>query len=144
AGTRAAIRPESLDTVSILQYALALSPDNKQFAVVGMSNDTPIVLVYDLATGKEIHRLRPPLPTVDPDGASVPTSLRVPSTLKFSPDGQYLVAPFEGDKLVFWNLATEREAVRIEAPSRSTILAFAFSRDSRSLVVDVGADGPNL
>src|SRR5262249_9431749 len=99
---------------------------------------------YDFATGKEVHRLRPPTPTVDPDGASVPTSLRVPSALQFSPDGQYLVAPFEGDKLVFWNLGSEREAVRIEASPRSTIHAFAFSRDSRLLVVQVAAEGPNL
>src|SRR5262249_51833110 len=93
ANTRAATRPENMDTVSILQHALALSPDKKQFAGVGMENDAPIILVYDFATGKEVHRLRPPTPTVDPDGASVPTSLRVPSALQFSPDGQYLVAP---------------------------------------------------
>jgi WD40 repeat protein len=136
------VRKEALGNV--FADALALSADNKQLAVSAQQDDSVLILVYDLATGKEVHRLMPPTPTADPDGPTVPTYLRVPSALQFSPDGQFLVAPFEGDKLVFWRLASGREAVRIEAPLRSSIFAFAFSGDSRSLVVDLGADGPNL
>jgi hypothetical protein len=45
---------------------------------------------------------------------------------------------------VLWNVITGAEICRIQTPRRSGILVFAFSRDSRSLVVDYGGDAPGV
>jgi WD40 repeat protein len=120
---------------------VALAPDGKQIAFPVLVEETALIAVVDVATGKERHRLLPPVGNADPDGVLTAIPSGIPSGFRFSPDGQLLALRYDANHLVLWNLATGREHCRIETPPRSTVQAFVFSRDGRSVVIDLG-DGP--
>src|SRR5262249_52300113 len=123
---------------------LAVSPDNRLVAFPVIDNDTALIAIYDLIAEKERHRLLPPVGDVDPDGVNTQIPLGVPSRFSFSPDGQFLAAPYDGHRIVLWNVLTGQEHCRIDTGPRSGIVAFAFSQDSRSLIVDHGGTAPGL
>ena len=88
---------------------IAVSSDNKLVAVncqLGVSNAEAIsneIRIWDLATGAEKHRIRPPLP------ASKITVHRSFSAVLFLPDGRKLVTAGNSDELFVWDLTTGKE-----------------------------------
>jgi WD40 repeat protein len=96
--------------------ALAVAPDRAALAAVGEGDDK-LVLVWDVATGRERTRLK--------------GHERGVLTLAFSPDGRRLASanPFEPVRV--WDVQTGRTVLSFEEPHGA--MALAFSPDGRTL-----------
>jgi WD40 repeat protein len=84
--------------------AMSLSPDGKRAAILG----GPVLLFYDTATGKEMHRIAP--------------KGHVPTGMAFSPDGNWLATCGNDQRLKtsvrIWNAVTGAEAAVLKGPDR--------------------------
>ncbi|HEV8058228.1 MAG TPA: sigma-70 family RNA polymerase sigma factor [Gemmataceae bacterium] len=100
----------------------SFSPAGKLLATV--SKDT--VLIWDLLTGKELHRLAA--------GAEIPAYQAEP--VKFSPDGRYLFASTKTGQGKLWDVARSKEIAALSG------FLPVWSPDSRALVTT--SPGPVL
>lgn len=107
---------------------LAASPDSRLLAAAYRDKS---VRLWDLATGKEVRRMRSGLDDFG-DYRS--------NGLLFAPDGRTLAAPGIGT-LYLWEVATGQECVRFPALS-TRVSALAFSPDGRLLAVAQESDPP--
>jgi WD40 repeat protein len=122
---------------------LAVSPGARQVAVSVNRDTAADVLVLDAVTGKEKHRF--PLPyNAEADDIRFGVAARRVTALRFSPGGRLLAAFYDFDKFLIWNTATGKEHCRIGLGHTVAPLTFAFSRDGKTLIADVGADTPAL
>ncbi len=115
---------------------LAVSPDGAKVASVA---DDMVCRLWDTATGQRLHELR---------GHDERTPQNFASMLyccAFSNDGRYLATGDRVGRVVIWEVATGRQAGRVEAPLLYTwdgrqrirsiggVRALAFSPDGRQL-----------
>jgi WD40 repeat protein len=119
--------------------AFAFSPDGKVLAAQEMVS--PLVHLYDVATGKEIRRL---------DGPSIGMAsnqgvLRGLSNhslgLIFSSDGKRLAASIDKKSLGVWKVETGRQVGLIQLSDASPPLALSFSPDNKMLALATEGDG---
>ena len=96
--------------------AVALAPDGRTLASGGVDQ---LVLLSDLESGKELHRLRGHQGRV--------------SALAFSPDGKVLASGSRDNTVCLWDTATGKILHRCRGHER-TVLALAFAPDGRHLV----------
>src|SRR5262249_44962471 len=124
-------------------FGAAISGDNKLMAVSGGKDDKGLIVVYDVATGKERRRMALAaavsdqlIPVAEPgDG---------PSLLLFGPDNRTLAAPLGAEKVLLWDVTTGRELPAIHLREDQVAHAIAFAPDSRSIVLDCGDGAPRL
>jgi WD40 repeat protein len=123
---------------------LTLLPDGKTAVSAG---DDHSVRVWDLATGKELHRFG--------SGAAVKDDFLELNDMVFvmggradsglsavSPDGKLLATQFEGREVVLWDLHTGKKSKAIKLPQEfATIVALAFAPDGKQLTL-AGEKGP--
>src|SRR5262249_34800659 len=96
-----------------------LSSDGKSVILGGKD-----IVVYDLTTGKEKARFKPP---------------SLVRRLAVSPDGKWLATlHYKGEWLCFWDLPKGKVLKTIPATGRHIGEALAFSPDSKKLVADAG------
>jgi len=104
---------------------MAFSPDGTKLFSGGWD---PWVVIWDLATGKPLHRLE--------------TTNRFTECVRVSPDGRWLAAAAgEGEEIRFWEVATRKLVHRV-IPRPGPIRAIAFSSDSSRLVSVGGLGSP--
>jgi RNA polymerase sigma factor (sigma-70 family) len=114
-GTQARVLRQGQQGSAQLYY----SPDGRSLASVPWTTgeEPGQVSIWDLATGKERHRLR---------------SLRgLVLCVAFSPDGKFVATGCQHMELVLWNLATGKEARRF--PTAEFFADVTFSPDSKTL-----------
>jgi WD40 repeat protein len=124
--------------------AMAFNGDDKLIAIGGMSEKQGEVGLYDVPTGKELHRFTLPPNLAMPGGVPDPDLPTMPSLLLFAPDGRRLAVLVDGVTVLLWDVATGRELPNIGVGENQAITAIAFSPDGRSLAVDCGEDIPRL
>ncbi|HEV3447925.1 MAG TPA: hypothetical protein VG099_25025, partial [Gemmataceae bacterium] len=123
---------------------LTLLPDGKTAVSAG---DDHSVRVWDLATGKELHRFG--------SGAAVNDDVLELNDMVFvmggrsesglsavSPDGKVLATQFDGREVVLWDLQTGKKSKTIKLPQEFiTIVALAFAPNGKQLTL-AGEKGP--
>ncbi len=123
--------------------ALAFSGDGKTAAVYGAADKAAYIWLYESATGKELRRIKVPIPTADnPGGVAVP--MVAAAGMSFSPDGRLVAAPITSQSLGLWDVATGKELLPIQTPDQKMIVSATFTPDSRCLALDVGEDSLRL
>lgn len=106
----------------------AFAPDLDRYALGKTSGE---VLVYRMATGERIGRLRGP-----PSSAA---------ELRFSPNGQLLGVRFANGEAMVWNLTNEARVFAWNSGHGSPSgMSFGFSPDSRSVAITDGTNGVRL
>jgi RNA polymerase sigma factor (sigma-70 family) len=99
--------------LSGLPLAIAISPDNRQMAVIIQATVirsgliTRDIHIWDLVTGKEKLRIDPPLPPKNVN------AIRSFTALCFLPDSKTLLTSGYGDELIQWDLITGKERRRL-------------------------------
>lgn len=96
--------------------SIAISPDARWLAAGGWN----FLKIYDLSTGSEV--------------ASLPQPGRTVYSLKFSPDGQYLVSANGGTSAKVWRVSDWSEAATL-AEGLSENVSLAFSPDGQYLAL---------
>jgi WD40 repeat protein len=123
--------PRLLDTVGrrtvirLLVSSNAFSPDGK---IVACGDESNTVSLWDFATGKELHRLRPALPS---------GTKGMVRALAFSPDDKRLAVStdtfaYETTLLSLWEVATGKE-IRSLPVRENPLCTLAFSPDGKFL-----------
>src|SRR5262249_10513248 len=96
--------------------AVAVHPDGRYLA----SRSRGAVFLWDLATGKAVHRW------------DTPTGSWRDTRLAFSPDGRLLASGAPGGVALLWDVATRAEVARLQG-HRGDVRDVAFSPDGRWL-----------
>jgi WD40 repeat protein len=122
---------ESAKSLRPFDQSLRFSPDGKLFAGSSYSD---VYYVFDVATGKELHRF----PIAEPRGIAEPRDLvsssRDGCPLLFSPDGKILTSGLHNGALYLWDLTTGKELCRIKQFSKDDFVrAASFSPDGKLL-----------
>jgi RNA polymerase sigma factor (sigma-70 family) len=108
--------------------ALAFSPDGS--LVAGTRWDVGDVFVWDVATGREVHKLV---------GHPTPHETRIGETsVAFSADGRWLATGHADRTARIWELATGKEAQRLTHDA--TVTGVSFVRDGRTLLTSAGLE----
>ena len=102
---------------------LAFAPDGKTLA---SENGSGIVRIWDVATGTEIHALKPPVAGYGP--------------LAYAPDGKMLASAAGGKLICLWEADTGRLMRRLEGPGDLRSIAFSPS----SLVLATGSGNGSI
>jgi WD40 repeat protein len=137
---------------------VALAPDGKTVAFL---NSDRLVSVRDVATGKELHRLKwnPEGPrhfAFSPDGTALATAdeegeVRLwnvasgktvhswvhrghVTSVAFAPDGKAVAAGYLNNGVRVWNVATGKEMARVELPNNQ-VYAICFSPNGKWLAI---------
>ena len=121
------IGTDDLRTRDLIRKIL-YSPDGQLIAAAENPGSASIVSLFEMRTGRQVGRIRPP----EPDVASV-------MCLAFSPDGTKLAWGEEDGHVALWDLAADRLLHRATLHD-GHVHALAFSPDGR-LVASGGADG---
>lgn len=93
-------------------------------------------MLFDVATSQVRHDIPVPVPPPANGRILIPSS--DVAGLTFTPDGETVTALVNCFTLGFWDVATGHERLRIETPDARPIQGVAFSRDGRSLALDLG------
>jgi RNA polymerase sigma factor (sigma-70 family) len=94
------------------------SPDGRRIASLGGYTTARPLVLWDAATGRELHELQPP-------GRA--------SSASFSPDGKVLAVAADGRGALLWDVATGKEIGRLS--DRPDPVAVAFAPDGKSVAV---------
>jgi RNA polymerase sigma factor (sigma-70 family) len=150
-------------------HVLSLSPDKKTLAAV--YGDLHFIHLFDLTTGKELHRLREPSGSAfslvfSPDGKTLAGTGREQKTIRlwdvpsgkercvmtgheawiwritFTPDGRSLVSLSEDQTLRVWETATGKERARFQ-PNQGHAHTMGLSAAGRTAITG-GQDGTLL
>jgi RNA polymerase sigma factor (sigma-70 family) len=128
-GAPAAPKDDDPTALRLGETAAALSPDGRAVALAYRQKDG--VRVWDVATGRDLRRL-----PGEENGAA---------GLAFSPDGKLLASAAKDGQIALYDLATGKEAARLNRPREGAPTLFllsgvipAFSPDGKSLA----APGP--
>lgn len=95
-------------------WGMAVSPDGR---LVATSGDTPVITLWDIATGQEVRQLA--------GGHSDAVQ-----TITFLPDGKSLLTGAWDDTMVLWDLETGEVVHRLENPA-GDVNGIAVSPDAR-------------
>jgi RNA polymerase sigma factor (sigma-70 family) len=112
--------------------AVALSPDGKLLASGGYGNDTG--RLWDVATGKEVRRLRP-------YNSGVSAMAFSPVPLEGKGPARWLLATGGGGRVSLWDTATGERLRQFDGGGKSEVLSVAFSADGKRLAA---AGWPNV
>ena len=88
-------------------YDLAFSPDGKLIAATPMNGDRPQVLMFDVASGREVQNIRPEVDDRDRAGQ-----------VAFSPDGKTLLWG-EWNHFAIWDLYNQIQVIAATSPNGS-------------------------
>jgi WD40 repeat protein len=107
--------------------SLAVSPDGRLVATAGFE---PPVVLWDLATGREVRRLG----NANPRARGEVLQQVTLHGIAFTPDGSVLVAGGPNGRVDRWEVATGRTLAPFEQGHRSAVLRLAFAGNGKVLV----------
>src|SRR5262249_49410237 len=116
-------------TLDRVGETLAYSPDGRWLVSSGLAQEDPDLIVWDTASGRELHRLR--------------GHTRLALHLAFSPDGKTLASDGVNNTVKLWAVPSGR-LLHTLAGHENAVQGVAFSLDGRQLTSFDNYDTLNL